>query len=139
MYAENEPFYIYVTAPDGTERVYTIYFLSTTIESSQTPAATDVLIKRLPGTNDLAFATLRKNVSVGIYTMDGTLVYYSRLVETTQNDAVVVTNTDGSELLLDVYTYNNVFTVPQTNMIYFYVFQENNRHKISSGKLYIAK
>ena len=139
MYAENEPFYIYVTAPDGTERVYTIYFLSTTIESSQTPAATDVLIKRLPGTNDLAFATLRKNVSVGIYTMDGTLVYYSRLEETTQNDAVVVTNTDGSELLLDVYTYNNVFTVPQTNMIYFYVFQENNRHKISSGKLYIAK
>ena len=139
MYAENEPFYIYVTAPDGTERVYTIYFLSTTIESSQTPAATDVLIKRLPGTNDMAFATLRKNVSVGIYTMDGTLVYYSRLEETTQNDAVVVTNTDGSELLLDVYTYNNVFTVPQTNMIYFYVFQENNRHKISSGKLYIAK
>ena len=66
MFLLNEPLYIYVTAPDGTERTYTIHFLSSTIETAKTPQANDVLVKRLAGSNDLVFATLRKNVSIAI-------------------------------------------------------------------------
>ena len=139
MYTENEPFYIYVTAADGTELIYTIHFLRTTIESAQTPMATDVLVKHIAGTCELVFATLRKNVSVGIYTLDGSLLYMSKLEETSQNDAYIVTDANGADKLVDIYTYHNVFTLPEANKTYIYAFFENGKRCITSGKILLAK
>lgn len=139
MFAINEPFYIYVTAPDGTERVYTIYFMATTIQSSQSASANDVLVKRLPGTMDLVFATLRKNVSVVVYTGEGQLLFTSKVEETNQNDAYIATDLNGVEKLIDVYTYTTVFTVPEANMPYIYAFIENDERRIASGKLLLTK
>jgi hypothetical protein len=103
MYIAGEPFYIYVTAQDGSEQIYTINFVQSTIQTAATPTANDVIIKHIAGTMDFAVATIRKNVSIGIYSSEGHLVYYSKVAESNQNDAVVITNTDGSELLLDAY------------------------------------
>lgn len=139
MFVDGEPYYIYVTAHDGTELIYTIHFLPSTINSAQTPMANDVLVKHVPGSLDLIFATLRKNVSVAVYTPNGHMLYYSKLTETNQNDAVVVTNADGSDRLLDVLTTTNVFTLPEANRTYLYCFFENEKRRIASGKLVVAQ
>ena len=139
MFVDGEPYYIYVTAHDGTELIYTIHFLPSTINSAQTPMANDVLVKHVPGSLDIIFATLRKNVSVAVYTPNGHMLYYSKLTETNQNDAVVVTNADGSDRLLDVLTTTNVFTLPEANRTYLYCFFENEKRRIASGKLVVAQ
>ena len=135
MYIAGEPFYIYVTAQDGSEQIYTINFVQSTIQTAATPTANDVIIKHIAGTMDFAVATIRKNVSIGIYSSEGHLVYYSKVAESNQNDAVVITNTDGSELLLDAYNTTTQFSLPQTNQMYFYVFFENDKRRITSGKI----
>lgn len=137
MYVANEPFQIYVTAADGTECIYTIHLLASTIQSSQAPSKNDVIIKHIAGTLDFAVATIRKNVSVGIYTAEGHLVYYSKLTETNQNDAIMGVGADGTEILLDTYTTTTQFSVPQAGKVFFYVFYENDKRRIASGKIVV--
>ncbi len=136
MYTLEEPFYIYVTAHDGTERVYTIFFTASTIESAKVPSAHDVMIKHIGGL-DFAVATLRKNVSIGIYTQEGQLLFYKKITEVDQNNAVIVTNPDGSDQLLDIYNTTTQFSLPEKNRIFFYVFFENDKNRIKSGKIMV--
>ena len=137
MYAVNEPFYIYVTAQDGSEQMYTIYFVTTTIESSRTPSANDVLIKHLGG-QTFGAATLRKNVSIGIYDLEGHLIFYSKVAESSQNDAVLGTNSFGEDCLINVHSTTTQFDLLGVNKTFFYVFFENDKNRIASGKLVVT-
>ena len=139
IYAVDAPYYIYVTAQDGSEQVYTIYFVSTTINDAVTPNALDVLMKHIKGTRDIAFATLRKNVSVCVYQMNGQTLFHAAIPESNQNDVIIITNANGQDELVDVYTPLTTFTLPEENQHYFYVFYENNKRKIASGKFFFAK
>lgn len=139
IYAVDAPYYIYVTAQDGSEQVYTIFFASTTINDAATPNALDVLMKHIKGTRDIAFATLRKNVSVCVYQMNGQMLFHAAIPESNQNDVIMITNANGQEELVDVYTPLTTFTLPEENQHYFYVFYENNKRKIASGKIFFAK
>lgn len=139
IYAVDAPYYIYVTAQDGSEQVYTIFFASTTINDAATPNALDVLMKHIKGTRDIAFATLRKNVSVCVYHMNGQVLFHAAIPESNQNDVIMITNANGQEELVDVYTPLTTFTLPEENQHYFYVFYENNKRKIASGKIFFAK
>ena len=133
------PLEIKVTAQDGSEQVYTIYFVSTTINDAATPNALDVLMKHIKGTKDIVFATLRKNVLVGIYTLNGQMLFHSRIPDSNQNDVIMIINANGQEELVDVHTPLCTFTLPEENQHYFYVFYENNKRKIASGKFFFAK
>lgn len=139
MFTINQPFYIYVTAPDGTEEVYTIYFLESTIQTSRTPRPTDVMMKHIQGTMDVAFATIRKNVSVGVFSDQGALLFYADVPETNQNDAVIATNAEGTETLIDVQGDAVTYTLPDVNLKYIYVFFENNKRRIASGKIAVLR
>ena len=139
IYAVDAPYYIYVTAQDGSVQVYTIFFASTTINDAATPNALDVLMKHIKGTRDIAFATLRKNVSVCVYHMNGQVLFHAAIPESSQNDVIIITNANGQEELVDVYTPLTTFTLPEENQHYFYVFYENNKRKIASGKIFFAK
>ena len=139
IYAVDAPYYIYVTAQDGSEQVYTIFFVPTTINDAATPNVLDVLMKHIKGTNDIAFATLRKNVSVCVYHMNGQMLFHAAIPESNQNDVIIITNANGQEELVDVYTPLTTFTLPEENQHYFYVFYENNKRKIASGKIFFAK
>lgn len=139
IYAVDAPYYIYVTAQDGSEQVYTIFFASTTINDAATPNVLDVLMKHIKGTRDIAFATLRKNVSVCVYHMNGQVLFHAAIPESNQNDVIMITNANGQEELVDVYTPLTTFTLPEENQHYFYVFYENNKRKIASGKIFFAK
>ena len=110
-----------------------------TIQSANTPYAHDVLMKHITGTHELVFATIRKNVSVAVYDAQGSLLYMTKLPESSQNDIVMITNADGVDELVDVYTPLATFTLPQSNQFYFYVFFENDKRKIASGKILLTK
>ena len=138
MYTADEPFYIFVTAQDGSEQIYTIHFIKSTINSNQTPSANDVLVKHLEGL-DFGAATLRKNVSIGVYSLDGHIIYYGKVNESTQNEAIIGTNAQGEDCLLDVSYTKTQFTLPGTNQIYFYVFFENDQNRIASGKIMVTQ
>ena len=137
MYSLEEPFYIFVTAQDGSEQIYTIYFEKSTINSNQTPGENDVLVKHLGGL-DFGVATLRKNVSIGVYSLDGHILYLGNVPESTQNEAIIGTNAKGEDCLLDVTHTKTQFTLPATNQIYFYVFFESDQNRIKSGKLMVT-
>ena len=134
MFTLGEPFNIYVTAADGTECVYTINFLETTINSAAIPTANDVLFRHIGGSMDIMFATLRKGVSVAVYDQQGHRLFYKSLPESDQNDATIFVNSEGIEELIDVRTPLVTYTLPAINQCYFYVFFENESRKIASGK-----
>ena len=131
-----EPYKIYVTAEDGSEQIYIIHFVASTIHTAATPSANDVLIKYL-GDKTFGAASLRKNVSIAVYTADGQRLFFNQLEETSQNDAVIGINVEGKECLMDVYTTSTQFTLPGTNQMFFYVFLENGSRRITSGKLIV--
>lgn len=139
IFTLGEPFNIYVTAADGTERVYSINFLETTINSANIPTANDVLFRHIGGTMDVMFATLRKRVSVAIYDQQGHRLFYQSVPESDQNDATIFVNSEGIEELMDVRTPLVTYTLPATNQCYFYVFFENETRKIASGKFAVKQ
>jgi hypothetical protein len=139
IYAVDAPLYIYVTAQDGSEQVYTIHFVSSTINTSATPNVLDILMKHIQGTKDIAFATIRKNVSVAVYKMNGQMLFHSDVPESNQNDVIMIINANGQEELVDIHTPLTTFTLPEENQQYFYVFYENNKNRIASGKIFFVK
>ena len=139
FYTANTPYYIYVTAQDGSEQVYTIYFMQSTIQTAATPNPLDVMMKHIKGTQDIAFATIRKNVSVAVYAANGQILFHATVPESSQNDVIIITNAEGQEELIDVHTPLTTFTMPEANQTYFYVFFENEKNRIASGKIFFAK
>ena len=139
FYTVGEAYHIFVTAEDGSTATYTINFIETTIQSANTPYAHDVLMKHITGTHNIVFATIRKNVSVAVYDAQGSLLYMTKIPESSQNDIVMITNADGVDELVDVYTPLATFTLPQSNQFYFYVFFENDKRKIASGKILLTR
>ena len=139
IFTLGEPFNIYVTAADGTECVYSINFLETTINSADIPTANDVLFRHIGGTMDVMFATLRKRVSVAVYDQQGHRLFYQSVLESDQNDATIFVNSEGIEELMDVRTPLVTYTLPATNQCYFYVFFENETRKIASGKFAVKQ
>ena len=138
---EGDSINLYVTAADGTENTYTLYFPISTLQSTQTPGVNDVLVKHL-GELNFAAATIRKNVSFALYSMTGHLLFTSKLEETSQNDAVISIKADGSEQLMDVFNATTHFTLPEANKIFFYVFSETidkSTRRIASGKLVVTQ
>lgn len=135
---EGDSINIYVTAADGTENTYTLYFPMSTLQSAQTPSANDVLLKHMGGL-DFAVASLRKNVSIAVYSLDGQVIFTSKITESSQNDAVISIKADGSEQLMDIHNATTYFTLPEANKIFFYAFIENEERRIASGKLVVAQ
>ncbi|MBQ8385918.1 MAG: hypothetical protein IJX48_00510 [Paludibacteraceae bacterium] len=139
IFTLGEPYNIYVTAADGTECIYTITFFETTINSAATPTVNDVLFRHIGGSLDIMFATLRKGVSVGVYDQQGHRLFYAPVPESDQNDATIFVNPEGIESLIDVRTPLVTYTLPAANQCYFYVFFENEKRKIASGKFVVKQ
>ena len=137
IYTEDEPFYIYVIAQNGEEMVYTIYFKQSTIASNTPVTANDVLVKYIRGTHDIVFATTRHNISVAVYNAEGHMLFHENITPSSQNDIYLITDAHGLSQLVDVYAPTTTFTVPKANQFYFYVFYQDGKTKIKSGKMYL--
>lgn len=126
------------TAASGDSRKYYIWFAVSTINTSDTPNANDVLIKHIAGTSQVAFATLRKNVFVGVYTPRGELIFYAAVPESDQNNATIVVSAEGTEKLIDDSAPSVICTLPSSATPYIYIFSEGGKRRISSEKISIS-
>lgn len=127
------------TAASGEARKYHVWFAASTINTAATPTANDVLVKHIAGTDQVIFATLRKNVFVAVYTQRGELVFYAPVPESDQNDATVVISSEGTERLIDVANPQAECHLPNGNQTYIYTFLENEKRRISSGKISVIR
>ena len=126
-------------AENGKRRTYTILFTNSDIDDNISPKASDVLVKRIYGTNKILVASLRKKVHFALYDHAGHLVQYVENIEPANpNDVVTAVDYNGKEQLVDVVSESSGTTITlNNNQIYFYVFFEAGKTKVASGKLII--
>lgn len=134
------PWIIIVDAQDGMSRRYSIYFQYSDINTSEAAFEGDVLVQRVPNSMDVVFAALRTNISVGIYKMDGHMLFDSKVEESDPNNVMVENDGNGREKLVRIYDISNAprFTL-DPNELYFYVFFRNGKERIASGRLMIVR
>lgn len=127
---------IYCIAEDGTTKRYHFFFPYSTINEAESPLRGDVMVKVLPGAR-LLFTTIRTNVTVGLYDSDGRMVSLEKITPASQND-VVITEVNGRSQLTDVTNINAGVVIPvATNEIYYYVFYEGGKSRVTSGKVMV--
>lgn len=135
---------IVCTADNGDKRRYYIHFAVSTINAAAEPTASDVVIKRLPGTCSIFVATIRNDIFFVLYDQSGKVVYANSesLPVANPNDVEVATdpNRANGEQLADVTpsTENGVIIPLNPGEIYMYGFYQTNTKRIKSGK-FIAK
>lgn len=128
--------YIYCTAADMSESVYKVYFRYSSINTSDTPSKRDVVLKHIPGTMQYVAYTIRNNVQMALYNRMGQRIMIKEIPICDPNSAFIVEEASNYNLFYNVddYAQGAVFEV-ERGEIYFYVFFENQKKKISSGKI----
>lgn len=133
--------YIYCTAPDGTEYEYTILFRYADINTGKTASANDVIFKHIPGSNQYLAATIRQNVKVALYDTYGHRLALREVPVCDPNKAAVVANDKNQDVFADVYSNTDgaILTVDYEGKVFFYVFFQNEKNYIDSGKIMLIE
>ena len=114
---------IIVTADDGSEMHYYIHFAISSINETLEPTANDVVIKRLPGTNQLFVGTIRKDVHFALFDQNGRRLFYEKVPTADPNDVDLVEDLVTGERLNDVLNTGSGLIVDiNPGQIYFYTF-----------------
>jgi hypothetical protein len=139
------------TADDGTKQRYYIHFAVSEVSEAAEPTGSDVIIKRLPGTNTLFIGTIRKDVHFALYDQNGHILVYKSLEPANPNDIVVTGDVETSERLNDVLdTRSGIEIEVNPEQIYFYTFFYGEKNfmqmlkgdkakKLKSGKLILQR
>lgn len=144
--AVNDTLKIYVEAQDGSERIYSIYFVESSINEAQEPTGNDVIAKCLSNT-ELFVGTIRKDVYFALFDEQGHRLYYANVPTADPNDVVIVNDLNNKEILTDVVNSRSglvINIIP--GKIYFYTFLCGDKtiiqritgdkaKKLKSGKL----
>ena len=138
---------IIVTADDGSEMRYYIHFAISTISETLEPTANDVVIKRLPGTNQLFVGTIRKDVYFALFDQNGRVLFHQQIPTADPNDIQMVDDLEKGQRLNDIYDSRSGLIVDiELNQIYFYTFLYGDKtfmqmlkgdtaKKLKSGKI----
>lgn len=114
---------IIVTADDGSEMYYYIHFAVSSINEALEPTANDIVIKRLPGTNQLFVGTIRKDVHFALFDQNGRRLFYEKVPTADPNDVDLVEDLVTGERLNDVLnTASGLIVDINPGQIYFYTF-----------------
>lgn len=133
--------YIYCTAEDGTEYEYTVLFRYADINTGQDARNGDVLFKHIPGTNQYQAVTIRQNVQVAVYDISGKRLVFADVPVSDPNTVLIVTDADGHDFLVDVTSPSEgaQITVDRYDGPLFYVFFQNGKTRIASGKFMLVR
>lgn len=135
----NQPWIVTCEAQDGSVNKYEIRFVYSDLNTADKPYEGDVLVQRIPGSTQVAVATLRKNVAAGFYDNTGHLLFYQKIAECDPNNVIVEKDGNNHDRLVRVKDVSECTIIElQPQRVYFYVFFENNKIKISSGKMVIV-
>ena len=134
-------------ADDGSVMRYYIYFAISDIDETLEPTANDVVIKRLPGTNQLFVGTIRNDVYFALFDQNGHRLYYEKIPTADPNDVQIVDDLENKQRLNDIVNSRSGLTIDiEQNRIYFYTFLYGDKtiiqmlkgdtaKKLKSGKL----
>lgn len=135
-YAAGDTCVITCIAADNSTREYYIHFAITTINPGAAAAKGCVLVKRVPGTNQLFVASIRSGVDFALYDRNGIqLSYYTSIPTVAPNNVEVYTDSQDKEVLSNVTDYTDgivVDVIPGEPL--FYVFFSEGK-KISEGRI----
>jgi hypothetical protein len=112
----DETSYIYVSAIDGTEKIYEIFFEVSTDNPGDTPTADDVCFSPY-GEGVWKASSKRNNVSVVIYDASGRMIYKAKVPASDHND--ICRSDVGAK-----------FQFAKKGQVYFYCFYYNNAKRI---------
>jgi len=138
---------IICTADDGTVMRYYIHFALSTINEAAIPTVNDVVIKRIPGTNQLFVGSIRKDVYILLMDQNGHRVYYNQIPPADPNDTQIFEDLETKERLNDVYDSRSGLVIDIIpGQIYLYTFlygdktfmqmlKGDDAKKLKSGKL----
>ena len=138
---------IICTAADGSVQRYYVYFAISSINESLEPTANDVVIKRLPGTNQLFVGTLRKDVYFLLMDQNGRNLFYELIPTADPNDTQIVDDLEAGERLNDITNSRSGLVIDIIpGQIYFYTFVYGDKtiiqmlkgdtaKKLKSGKI----
>lgn len=130
-----EPTFIYCTAQDGSETVYTIIFRVSHINTSQEPKNADVLFKQV-GDDQFAVFTIRNNTWFALYDHQGHMYMNLMLPVSNPNNVTTATDMNGDEILTDANGDGAYFTIPAHGQMFFYLFYSDDR-RIRTGKFMV--
>ena len=123
-------------AADNSMRKYYIHFAITSINPGAAAQGTSVMVKRVPGTNQLFIASIRSGVDFALYDRNGKQIYYRTAIPTVDpNNAEVYVDGQNHEVLGNVANYTDgivVDVIPGEPL--FYVFFSEGK-KLSEGRI----
>ncbi len=132
--------YIYCTAQDGTEYVYTVYVHYSDLKTVDAATSQDVILKHIPGTNQYLAATTRQGIQIVFFNLQGQKVQAHNVPICDPNAVNVTIDAKGNELLadVDVSSTGAIITI-DNNTPLVYVFLQNDTKLVSSGKLVLIQ
>ena len=123
-------------AADNSMRKYYIHFAITSIDPGAKAQDGSVMVKRVPGANQLFVASIRSGVDFGLYDRNGKQLFYYTAIPTAEpNNVEVYVDGQNKEVLSNVLNYTDgilVDIVPNEPL--FYVFFSEGK-KISEGRI----
>ena len=138
---------IICTAADGSVMRYYVYFAITSINESLEATTNDVVIKRLPGTNQLFVGTIRKDVYFLLMDENGRNLVYELIPTADPNDAQIVDDLELGARLNDITDSRSGLVIDvNPGQLYFYSFLYGDKtiiqmlkgdtaKKLKSGKI----
>lgn len=127
-------------AEDQSMRRYYIHFAISAINDGLEPSGNDVLLKRIPGTNQVMIGTLRKGVSFALYDQTGRMVNFQGVPVVDPNDAEVYTDVDDKDVLNNFSDPNSALVIDlNPQQTYFYSFFDVKSRKLKTGKLILLQ
>ena len=127
-------------AADQSMRRYYIHFAISAINDGLEPSGNDVLLKRIPGTNQVMIGTLRKGVSFALYDQTGRMINYQGVPVVDPNDAEVYTDVDDKDVLNNFSDPNSALVIDlNPQQTYFYSFFDVKSRKLKTGKLILMQ
>ncbi len=133
--------YVYCTAQDGTEYVYTVYVHYSDLNTVAEATAQDVILKHISGTNQYFAATTRQGVQIAFFNLQGQKVQYHKVPICDPNAVNVTIDSKGNELLADVDVTSDgaIITIEDYNTPLVYLFLQNDTTPIASGKIVLMR
>ena len=133
----NDTTVIFCTAQDGSDRIYRILFLESTVNDGISASEKDVFIRRVPGSYQLFVATIRKDVTFIMYDQNGHLIYKQAVPDADPNAISVAQDVFEKDVLLgvDIDPSTGVLVDIIPGQIYFYSFVKGGAKIITSGKI----
>ncbi len=142
---EIDSMYIYTilcTAQDGTtEYEYTVSVHYSDLNIVASATSQDVLLKHIPGTNQYIAATTRQSVQILIMNLAGQKMLLQDVPMCDPNAVNVTTDANGNELLtdVDINSPGAIITIEHFNTPMFYVFLQNEKKRIATGKIMLTR